>query len=77
MESVSPVPGKTVSASSDMSFLEALKVVIDGGKVTRLEWDNKEHFVTMNGGFLSLHKDGLHQWIVSEVDVQADDWMTV
>lgn len=59
-----------------MSFYEALKCLIDGSKITRIEWENPEIYGFLKAGIVHLHKeDGDHQWIISEGDILGNDWI--
>lgn len=61
-----------------MDFMAALKVVIDGGRVTRLEWDNQGTYMFLWGGFLSIHQDGkTSRLLVSDGDLLGTDWVKV
>jgi len=73
MPSPIPVMKKT------MDFPEALYTVIVGGKITKLEWGNKEIYLVLNGGFLMLRKqDGTqHRLLVSDGDLLGMDWVEV
>ena len=67
----SPLP------SNSMDFSQAIRKVIDGEKITRLEWNNKDYGVLRNG-ILTLYINGeFHSWIISEGDLLAIDWMVV
>lgn len=58
-----------------MNFPQAIKIVINGHKITRAEW-NADIYGFLNGGILSLHKedDKNYQWIVNDGDLMAEDW---
>lgn len=62
-----------------VDFPEAMKAVIQGDRVTKLEWNDRDIFGFLNNGFLMLHKkDGsLHQWIISDGDMFGQDWLTM
>lgn len=65
-------------APTGMDFPVAIRAVIDGKRITRLEWGNKNDFGELKGGFLQIHttKDGkFHTWTVSEGDLLAHDWV--
>lgn len=67
----SPVNQKT------MDFPEAIQEVINGRKVTKLEWDDPTIYVYLTGGFLSIRKeDGLHRLLLSDGDLLGTDWVT-
>ena len=58
-------------------FVAAISRVIFGAKITREDWDDKETYGHLADGFLMLRKeDGKnYQWIVSEADMKAEDWI--
>jgi hypothetical protein len=62
----------------NMTFPEAIREIVDGEKVTRVEWDSKEEYGFMANELLMIHTKGKdHQWIVSEGDMRATDWITL
>ena len=66
------------SVSKALSFPEAMQAVIDGEKVTRVEWDDKKEYGFMLNEKLSIHTKGEdHTWMVSEGDMRAVDWVVV
>lgn len=63
-----------------MTLCKVLKHTIDGKKITRLDWDNKEEYCYIREGFLCIHHDtdeAMHQWVISETDLMATDWVVV
>ena len=62
-----------------MSFYDALKEVMGGQRITRLEWGNASIFGLLFNGHLSLHKDDgkYYSWIVNDGDMLAEDWITL
>ena len=60
-----------------MSFPGAIQRVVDGGRVTKLDWNAPEIFIFLNNGFLSIKKkDGtISQLLVSEADMMGNDWV--
>ena len=77
----SPVP-KTKKVSKMMTFGEAMDEVVDGNKVTRLEWERVNEYVFLKDGFLCIHhtadsEDILHRLMVSDGDLTAKDWMVI
>ena len=69
----SPTPNKT------MSFPEAIKAIIDGKKITKLEWNDPEVFGVLRDGLLMLYgpDEEWHKWIISDGDLTGEDWVTV
>jgi len=71
-----PSPVIKNSISKALSFPEAMQAVMDGEKVTRIEWDNKEEYGFMLNERLTVHTKGKdHTWMVSEGDMVARDWI--
>lgn len=81
----SPVP--TVSPTYKierpvtMDFMKALEKVLNGGKITKLEWKNSRiyGFLSPTTNHLSLHKeDGKdYDWIVNDGDLNGTDWIYI
>lgn len=73
--SSSPLPQK--SPVITMNFPAAMQAVIDGKKVTRLEW-NSEDYGFLKGEYLMIKIKGEeHQWVVRDGDILAEDWIVV
>lgn len=79
MENHSPVPQKPVQLNKlEMPFNDAVRCMMEGAKVTRVEWGNTEEFGYMKDGFLLIHTKGNdHKWIISDGDYTAIDWVLV
>ena len=65
-----------------LGFAEALGRMVDGRRVTRVEWEDKRHYGLVKDDLLQLHKAGeaeedFHPWILSKEDLIAWDWMEV
>ena len=61
-----------------MEFHEAVIELTDGNKIRRTEWDNKEEVAYIKDGFLRLFRnDKEHNFILSEADMIATDWVVV
>jgi len=64
----------------EMTFPEAMQKVIEGKKVSRLEWKDEGCYGFLNGRYLSIHysnKPDNFQWIVSDGDMLGTDWIIV
>ena len=72
-----PVAGAT--GPMRMDFPAAVRAVMRGLRVTRVEWANPNIWIEMNQDFLSLRKaDGSsHALIVGAGDVFVSDWIVV
>jgi len=83
MENESPTPTRVkVKVTDTMNFPDAIRKVIEGKKITRLEWkesQGEDYYALLTGGFLMLHKpDNKHyQWIINDGDLEADDYILI
>lgn len=70
----SPLPVEVIQEQFD--FPEAMSRVLQGKKITKLEWDNPEIFISLNNKMLQLHKNGgYYNLLVSEGDLIGTDWV--
>ena len=66
------------SLQETMDFVAAIECIIDGYKITKLEWANKETYGLLKDGKLMLHlPDGFHDWIISDGDLNGEDYIVV
>jgi len=70
---------KPLFKETRLDFPTALKSVIEGRMITKLEWNNKKIFGYIKDGFLMLNKeDGKdYQWVLSEADLMGVDWIAL
>ncbi|MGD9276372.1 MAG: hypothetical protein PVJ67_04315 [Candidatus Pacearchaeota archaeon] len=56
-----------------------MRQVINGKKVTKLEWKNNNYYGFLNGQWLMIHKpDGkLYVWKVNDGDMLGTDWVVI
>jgi len=76
----SPLPKKieVKDETPMLTFPQAIEAVIDGKKVTMKEWDDVDSYGVMKDGYLIIHRDGKdHQWLVSEADMVAKDFIII
>lgn len=58
------------------NFASAMITIINGKKIRRLEWTDQEEYGLLKDNFLMIHRDNkFHQWIVSDGDLSAIDWV--
>ena len=74
-EMLTPLP-KTSVGSITMSFLDAIREVISGKKVTRIEWANNDYCLLKDEA-LGIFKGGkfFTYWNISLGDVEGQDWI--
>lgn len=72
-DSQSPVPARK---PIEMSFNDAIKAVMGGKKIRRLEWSDEDEYGVLRDSYLMIHRNKkFHTWIVSEGDLLAIDWV--
>lgn len=79
---MSPLPPKEAQVEKEslgMDFPSAIREIINGNKVTRLDWEDRRYYGFLNGEYLSLHKpdEKNYQWIVNDGDLLGTDWIVI
>jgi len=74
-EGMSPTPSKI----KEMDFPDALREVIAGKKITKLEWCNKEVYVVLENEYLTLYKDDgkPYRFILRDGDIKGEDFVVI
>lgn len=76
----SPIIKKPIIAEDNQTidFPDAMRSVVSGSKVTKLEWDNPEIVVWFDEHLKIKLADGtIHDLIVSDGDMLGEDWVIV
>ena len=87
---MSPLPNspKKEEKKALLNFYDALKEVVNGKKITRIDWQDSNIYAFMQkyGEHDILHirteaeKEGtykVHQWVVALQDMVAEDWVVL
>lgn len=79
MSGVTMSPARQEAVVASLDFADAIRQVIDGRRVRRLEWQDADVCVFRADGFLKIRKsDGtLHALLVSDGDLLAMDWVVI
>jgi len=83
MENINQSPAnkdvQTTELIKTMDFADAMREIINGNKISKLEWGDIADYGFMNDSFLSLHKsDGKnYKWIVNSGDLMGEDWFVI
>lgn len=76
MAKQSPLPKKTEKKTLD--FPAAMREVMNGKKIRRLEWEDEAIHCTLHKGLLLIHRDGENRgWIISDGDMEGKDWVVI
>ena len=72
----SPVPKKKQQV--ELSFYDAIREIMEGKRVARLEWPNKADYCLLQDTFLTIFIKGeFHQWSINDGDVEGIDWVVL
>ena len=75
-EILTPLPRKQ-GQSLTMDFPDAIREVLKGNRITRIEWGNKDYGF-MKDEWLTIFVSGkFHTWLISAGDMEANDWIVV
>lgn len=73
-EPISPVE---MNKPETMDFPDAIRQLINGKRIARVEWHNADYGVLRNG-WLTIFRDGtFHTWLVNDGDLMADDFIVL
>lgn len=73
VNNVSPVYGGKISRQ--LTFPDAMREILLNKKITRSSWTNGD-FCLLKDGFLEIYtKGGYHQWLISDGDLEGNDWV--
>ena len=76
-ESHSPVPSKR-NYAKEMPFPDAMKQIMGGKKIRRIEWAEESEHGVLRESFLMIYRNNkYHTWILSEGDILAIDWVVI
>lgn len=71
----SPTPTKKQDARM-LSFGEAMELVKDGKRITKLEWNNIEEYGVLKDGWLMIVRSGkFYTWTISDGDLMGTDYI--
>lgn len=74
-----PTPSQRKKAPEEIDFYEAIKQILDGQKVTRLEWNNPTICFLLHNSTLShvLESGKIDTLIVRDADMIGTDYVVV
>jgi hypothetical protein len=75
----SPLPKKieVKDETPMLTFPQAMEAVIEGKRVTKKEWDDVNNYAELKEGYLIIHTDKDHQWLVSQGDMEGKDYIII
>ena len=75
--SPTPVVARARSLPVQMNFYDALRELVGGKRITKLEWNSAEFYGILSETHLKLHRpDGkLYDWVLTDGDMVGTDWI--
>lgn len=74
---LTPIP-REVGQSITMSFPDAMREILKGNNVRRMEWSDDSDHCLLKDGWLSIYiNGGYHTWKVSDGDMEGNDWIVI
>lgn len=70
----------TVKPPATVGFGEIVQPLLDGKRVTKLEWNNRDIYLVLRDGHLKIHKadtNMLHDLIVTDGDLAGLDYVVL
>lgn len=82
MDDTSPAsPSKQSGGSMPalLDFPDAMRAVIAGKRITRIDWADLDQYAFLDGGFLRIRPadHAFYNWTVTDGDMTAIDWMVI
>ena len=71
-----PIPRKK-GESLTMDFIDAMRKIKEGMKVTRISWDNTDYCLMKDGWLTIYTKNAFHTWSVNDGDMEGQDCIVI
>ena len=72
-----PLSPALMPKSETMDFPDAIRELIAGKRIARIEWHNADYGVLRNG-WLTIFRNGtFHTWTVNDGDLTSIDWQVL
>lgn len=75
----SPTPNRTKSTEPSLiDFPSALRLVLEGKKVSKKDWGSSEEYFFLKDEYLIIHTGGEdHAYTIREVDLKGKDYFVI
>ena len=71
---LTPIP-RNPGESITMNFIDAMREILNGKRVTRLSWGNTDYCLTKDGWINIFTKGAFHTWLINDGDYEGEDWV--
>lgn len=76
-EMLSPPIQRKAGESITMDFIDAMRKLLEGKKITRISWGNTDYCLMRDGWITIFTKDAFHTWAINDGDAEGQDWIIV
>lgn len=74
-EFMTPTPQRKEHESITMSFIDAMREIVNGKTVRRISWPEDDYSL-LKDGWIVVHTGGKdHSWTISDGDIEGEDWI--
>ena len=63
--------------SITMNFIDAMRELIAGKKISRVSWANTDHCLMKDGWVSIFTKGTFHTWTINDGDTEGNDWIVM
>jgi hypothetical protein len=68
----------SIQVKNELTFPDAMREVINGNRITRLEWNDENVFCLLRDTFLMIYiNNQFHTWKINDGDLLATDWVVL
>lgn len=76
-ETLTPIIPRNAGESITMDFVDAMRQLVNGKRITRISWGNPD-YCSMKDGWVTIYTKGaFHTWSISDGDTESQDWIIV
>lgn len=75
-EMLTPMPKRKEGESITMSFIDAMRELVNGKSIRRISWPSITDHCLLKDGWVSIHTKGsFHSWNINDGDIEGEDWI--
>ena len=76
-ETLTPIIPRNAGESITMDFVDAMRQLVNGKRITRISWGNPDYCFMKDGWVTIYTKGAFHTWSISDGDTEGQDWIIV
>ena len=76
-ETLTPIIPRNAGESITMDFVDAMRQLVNGKRITRISWGNPDYCFMKDGWVTIYTKGSFHTWTINDGDTEGQDWIIV